>query len=166
MPASSHETHAGALLWATSASSDSRQLIEAVARDFGLQARFCNRSDVVDLAKTGQWELLGVELDAPLGESLALLRELRRRCPHLTLVVACADSSVPTIRAVLEAGARDFLSLPLEAPEVHKVFIKATQASLKRDRSNAAVGEIITIHGVRGGLGATTLAVNLAVRLA
>lgn len=166
MSASAHETRPGVLLWATAGAADTRQLLEAVAREFGLQVRFCNHAELVGLARTEAWELAGVELGMPASESISLIRELRRREPLLTIVAASADTSVPTIRAALEAGARDFLSLPLDAPEVHKVFIKATQTSLKKEGLHGTSGEIITIHGVRGGLGATTLAVNLAVRLA
>jgi pilus assembly protein CpaE len=166
MSASSHESTPGALLWATVAETDSRQLIETVGQEFGLRVRFCSPAELLGMARSEVWELAGVELGEPVAESLALIRELRRREPLLTIVAASADRSVPTIRAALEAGAHEFLSLPLDAPEVHKVFIKATQTSLRKEKLQGAPGEIITIHGVRGGLGATTLAVNLAVRLA
>ncbi len=70
------------------------------------------------------------------------------------------------IRAVLEAGAADFLSLPLNPQELNKALIKLSQTALKGPSARGqAAGTIITVCGARGGLGATTVAVNLAFSL-
>jgi len=71
------------------------------------------------------------------------------------------------MRATLESGASDFLSLPLNVQELHKALIKSTQTSAAvRTAASGMLGEIISVYGVRGGLGTTTVAVNLAVRIA
>ena len=67
-------------------------------------------------------------------------------------------------RSALEVGANDVLSLPLSRHELHKALIKFTQVRA-REGAARAVGDVITVCGARGGLGVTTLAVNLAVQL-
>jgi len=97
---------------------------------------------------------------------LTLLKNVSERMPRLTSVVASNDASVSMIRTVLEAGAADFLSLPLNPQELNKALIKLSQTALKGPSARGqAVGNIITVCGARGGLGATTLAVNLAFSL-
>jgi len=78
--------------------------------------------------------------------------------------VASSDSSVTMIRAVLEAGAADFLSLPLDPRELSKTLIKLSQTAMKAP-ARVQTGTTIAVCGARGGLGATTLAVNLAFAL-
>ncbi len=84
--------------------------------------------------------------------------------PHSPVLAASADTSVGLIRWALEAGASDFITLPLTAPELHRVLIKFTQLE-RRPGAPSEPGEVITLCAARGGLGVTTLAVNLAVRL-
>src|SRR5207245_10405969 len=45
-------------------------------------------------------------------------------------------------------------------------LIKFTQVEMKPAATRSVIGEVFTVCGARGGLGVTTLAVNLAVRMA
>jgi pilus assembly protein CpaE len=65
----------------------------------------------------------------------------------------------------MQAGASDFLTLPLNPLDLSRVLIRASQESATKASTRTLVGEVITVYGCRGGLGCTTLAVNLAVRL-
>jgi pilus assembly protein CpaE len=47
---------------------------------------------------------------------------------------------------------------------LHKALLRLTQ-TVSRAPAAAASGEVITVYGVRGGLGATTLAVNLGFKI-
>jgi pilus assembly protein CpaE len=69
------------------------------------------------------------------------------------------------MKTALEAGASDFLTLPLNPIDLSRVLIRTSQDSTAKATTRASSGEIITIFGCRGGLGCTTLAVNLAVHL-
>src|SRR6185369_390223 len=82
------------------------------------------------------------------------------------IVAAITDSGVGTLRAALEAGASDIIALPLSALELQKTLIKFRQSKSREIQARGISGEIITVYGVRGGLGATTVAVNLAVQIA
>src|SRR5262249_55716328 len=122
----------------------------------------CSHLRLLDVVRDEGCEVAGIELGPRTGDALGLLRELHSRAPRLTIFAAAEDSSLETLRAALEAGATDFFSLPLRPSELHKAFIKL--ARVKTASSNA--GEIITVCAGRGGLGTTTVAVNLASRLA
>jgi pilus assembly protein CpaE len=153
----------GAVLWAGTDPAN-RELVVSAASDFKLAARCCALREVLDSVRTNAFDVVGLELGDDPREGLALLKELHDRLPRLSIIVASRDASVPVMRSALERGAFDFLSLPLSRAEVHKALIKFTQLAA-RQVAAGALGEVITVTAARGGLGATTLAVNLAARL-
>jgi pilus assembly protein CpaE len=152
------------LLWITSDPSANREVLEAAVLDFELKVHLSPPESLWQSMAAHPCAIVGFELEGP--ECLALVAEMSERMPSLTLFAASADADVATIRAALEAGASDFLSLPLDRQELHKALIKSSRHRAAVPASATAVmGEVVTVYGARGGLGATTLAVNLAVRL-
>ncbi len=154
------------LIWAAPGPCANRQLIETAARELKLAVRFCIYKELLDLLHTERCHVACIELGFDAHPGLTLLKSVVERMPRLTTVVASNDTSVSMIRAVLEAGAADFLSLPLTPQELNKALIKLSQTALKGPSARGqAAGTIITVCGARGGLGATTVAVNLAFSL-
>ena len=156
----------GTLTWAGDTAPASRELLSATAQEFGLTARFCTLREVPDTARGGGCEVIGLEVGSDPGRALGLVTELRGRLPRTTILLATRDGSVGFIRAALEAGANDVLSLPLQPADLHKALIRAMQTGPRTPTAPESLGQVITVCGARGGLGATTVAVNLAVRLA
>src|SRR5205823_2529077 len=156
----------GMLIWAAPGPSASRQLVETAARELRLAVRFCTYKELLDLLHTERCHVACIEFGFDAHPGLTLLKNVSERMPRLTSVVASNDASVSMIRTVLEAGAADFLSLPLNPQELNKALIKLSQTALKGPSARGqAVGNIITVCGARGGLGATTLAVELTLQL-
>ena len=157
----------GMLLWARpdgAAGPGSVELLRAAVREFKLGVHCCTYGELPELIRTRRCELVGIELDADAEPAVALIKRLHDRLPALTIFAASDDPSISLLRALLEAGASDVLSLPLGSQELHKALIKFSQPRAKTGPAQAA-GSVLTVYGVRGGLGATTLAVNLAARL-
>jgi len=156
----------GQILWATAdVRPEHRELIQTTGRDFQMEVHFCSHDEFNDLAAARRWRLVGLELGANRKEDLSRIKMLHDRAPQLPIYVASADQSIDTMRAVLGAGATDFLSIPLNPVEFGKALLKFTQRPVATSTSDVQ-GEIITVYGARGGLGATTLTVNLAVKMA
>jgi len=154
------------LIWAAPGPSANRQLVETAARELTLTVRFCTYKELLDLLHTERCHVACIEFGFDAHPGLTLLKNVVERMPRLTTVVASNDTSVSMIRAVLEAGAADFLSLPLNPQELNKALIKLSQTAFKGPSARGqAAGTIITVCGARGGLGATTVAVNLAFSL-
>src|SRR5262249_102314 len=83
-----------------------------------------------------------------------------------TLIVASGmNMSVDMLKACMESGIREYLPRPLQAADIRSVLEKhrlaLTVDSHIRDRS----GRILTVFSNKGGLGKTTIAVNLALSL-
>ncbi len=158
-----HETEGGRrLLWASADVAD-RKLLDTAARAFDLQLRICAPGEVVRLVRPAG-DLVGVELSDESGGGLAAIRELRARAPGSSIIAASANEDVEVMRAAMQAGACDVLTLPLASHELHKTLLRLTQVAM-RAPATVPDGQVITIYGVRGGLGTTTIAVNLAFKL-
>ena len=144
-----------------------RALAERVARECNVAVRFGVYREALTLLRSEPCDLVGVDLGQHPEGALAFIRELHERLPPMPILAASADHGLSMMRASLEAGASDFIGLPLSAEELDKVLLKLSHHPVVVNRgATAAIGEIITLCGARGGLGVTTLAVNLAVRLA
>jgi pilus assembly protein CpaE len=76
------------------------------------------------------------------------------------------------MRQAMLAGARDYLSRPLDAEELEKTVVGVHELERKRSSLNehviesGHVGEVICVFGAKGGVGRTMVATNLAVALA
>src|SRR5439155_456122 len=151
----------GMLLWARpdgAAGPGSVELLRAAVRELKLGVHCCTYGELPELIRTRRCELVGIELDADAEPAVALIKRLHDRLPALTIFAASDDPSISLLRALLEAGASDVLSLPLGSQELHKALIKFSQPRAKTGPAQAA-GSVLTVYGVRGGLGATTLGV-------
>jgi pilus assembly protein CpaE len=160
-----HKERGKRVLWAMAASTVDRDVLEAAAGASKLTLRFCTPDELGDLLSPGSRDLVGIELGADRPNALARVRGLHARVPTATIIAVSRDADVEVMRAALQAGASDFLALPLTAHELDKALLRVTQLSAG-SVPRAATGQVITVYGARGGLGTTTIAVNLAFKLA
>lgn len=103
-----------------------------------------------------------------------LAKEITGRWPHMGVVLVVRDRTPEVLRAALQAGARDVLALPLSFEEL--VGVKGAGAWSRTVRDQASLntasmsfgvgGRMIAIAGAKGGVGATTLSVHLALEAA
>jgi pilus assembly protein CpaE len=90
---------------------------------------------------------------------------LRRIRPAAKLV-ACSATSPPSHQLLLEAmrsGVQDFLAKPVSADALKEMLLRFVQEEDTRDR--LSLEKLIVVMGSKGGVGATTVAVNLGVQL-
>lgn len=153
------------LLWVAARARADVDQVETAARELGIRVRTCTHQDVTEVLRQGRFNIVGLELGDDSARGLGLLRDLAERLPHAAIFVASADTNVATMRTALEAGASDYLTLPLNPIDLSRVLIRTSQDSTAKAATRATSGEVITIYGCRGGLGCTTLAVNLAVHM-
>src|ERR1043166_3154911 len=162
MPQTDQVKAEGSVFWVSANPTATRDLVETTTRGFKLGVQFCTHAEIIERLRSGACILVGIEFDAAPDQALTVLKEVHHRLPHVPILAASSDASDTMIRSALEAGASDFLSLPINRLELHKALIKFTQVEAKPVAARpTTVGEVYTICGARGGLGVTTLAVNL-----
>ncbi len=91
--------------------------------------------------------------------------QLRRISPGIKLV-ACSASSPPTPQLLLEAmrsGVQDFLPKPVGLSALKEMLSRFTREI--GGRSHSSQSKFIVVMGTKGGVGTTTVAVNVGVQL-
>ncbi len=113
-------------------------------------------------------------IDHTITDRLAdLVQEVREAFPEQVIITTVPIDDLELAREVLLAGANGFVNLPLEEKETLKTIKKAYQLEKKRlqklaNQSNqptAAESTVIAVFSAKGGMGVTTLSVNLALSL-
>ncbi len=110
-------------------------------------------------------DILLVDLDANDPEELAELRQIIGERRGQTAVVATArEVTAQGVRELVRHGIDDFVPQPLE-PASLLDSIDVARRKLRLNRSGGSGGKVITLMRAKGGMGATTLAVHLALSL-
>jgi len=111
-------------------------------------------------------DLCLVSLDAEPGAAVELIGNLCQGNPGTIVLPASAACDSALILRAIRAGAREFLTLPTEAGELMETITRLFRG--REDSSTSALKgpQIITVTGAAGGVGCTSLAVNLATSLA
>ncbi len=96
----------------------------------------------------------------------ALAARLRRARPTVRLIV-CSPVAHPNQQLLIEAmrsGVQDFLAKPIEPERLRETLTRILEESHASAEPRAE--KLIVVMGAKGGVGATTVAVNLGVQLA
>lgn len=103
---------------------------------------------------------------------LDLARELGRQVPHVAVVVASREITAEMFAEAMASGVRGLVSLPLSLEEVHARLLTAAEWSrgVRRvvgggagEELGRVSGRVFVVAGAKGGVGATTIAVRLAL---
>src|ERR1700736_4995985 len=95
----------------------------------------------------------------------AFAAQLRRIRPAVKLI-ACSSAVPPNHQLLLEAmrcGVQDFLPKPVDPGTLREMLSRFLEDIESRDHSS--LEKLIVVMGSKGGVGATTVAVNLGVQL-
>src|SRR5450432_1958777 len=108
-----------------------------------------------------------VIVDVPTENHTLALRaiELIHQEVRDAVIFAVGSMAQPqVIVSAMRSGAREFIERPTTTTDLLEAFIRLTAAQRKVDREETR-GRVFTVVNAKGGSGATTLAVNLALAL-
>jgi pilus assembly protein CpaE len=108
-----------------------------------------------------------VLVDIPADNTMLALRGielLHRELPDLPLFAVGSISHPQAIVGAMRAGAREFIERPTTTTDLLEAFVRLAAAQRKVSREGTS-GKVFTVLNAKGGSGATTLAVNLALAL-
>lgn len=106
-----------------------------------------------------------INLDYDREVALALISELSRTYPRTAILPASAERAGELILRSMRAGAREFLTLPADPEELLSAIDRLVRPNANGQAPRLG-GRVITFAGAAGGVGCTSLAVNLATTLA
>ena len=140
--------------------------------------------EAVALAEKVKPDVVIMDINMPDMDGIAATELIRQQVPHAQVVILTVQDDPNYMRRAMLAGARDFLTKPPMIDELTAAVRRAGKyAREERNRlgsvmaagggavagagmgGNEALGKVITVYSPKGGLGCTTLAVNLGVAL-
>ena len=150
--------------------------------------------DVVGIARTGKEaiqisqelspDVVLMDINMPDMDGIAATEAIRARQPAVQVVILSVQSDQNYMRKAMLVGARDFLTKPPMGDELISAIRRAGEMARIEKSKSAQVqampvsssgggmagargpkGKIISIYSPKGGVGCTTLAVNLALTL-
>jgi pilus assembly protein CpaE len=139
-----------------------RQL-SATAREAGLEVAsslaFEQLSELEDGPRPPDVVLVDLrgERDVP-----PALTALKRRFPRVGVVIVASSLDPALMLQAMRVGVNEFIAEPLSAAD----FLGAVESAVGYQLAPAAPGKVLAFIGAKGGVGTTTLAVNVATALA
>ena len=105
-----------------------------------------------------------IDVDEDQDTGLQLVESLARKYPATGIIVVSSSTDGQLILKAMRSGAREFLNSPVQIEELVGALDRVSSSGDNSSKSKA--GSIIAVAGASGGVGTTSVAVNLAVALA
>ena len=99
-----------------------------------------------------------------ISASLRAIELLHQELPDSVVFAIGSMAQSQLIVSAMRAGAREYIERPTTTTDLLEAFVRLTSTRRKPDRDTSR-GKILTIVNAKGGSGATTVAVNLALAL-
>jgi pilus assembly protein CpaE len=149
---------------------DIKRLVKASRFTIAGEAGF--GTDAVSLAVELEPDVVLLGMHEPVVRSLQTVESLLNALPETPIIVYSSSREIDLARRAMLAGARDFLTMPANAEDMGKSIVAVLESEERRQmrlRGQTAAwgsqGSVITVFGAKGGVGKTTIAVNLAAAL-
>lgn len=127
-------------------------------------SRYAFFPDVIEQSRP---DLAVVSLDAEPDAAVAAIAQVKQIHPACNVFAVSQSQEGSLILKTMRAGACEFLSYPIVLEEFLTALERVRRSAAKSDFSGASVdNRIISVAGVGGGVGCTSLAVNLACAIA
>lgn len=129
--------------------------------DFVFPDAICSRYEYfLDVVVDSVPDMVLISLDSNKELALQMIGQLAAKYPHLPIITISRDHGA--LLESLQQGARYFLTQPIM---LENLLTALRRASGVATDENSTSGGILAILGSRGGVGCTTLAVNIAATL-
>ncbi|MEX2144298.1 MAG: response regulator [Anaerolineales bacterium] len=144
-----------------------------------------NGAEGVELAIEAQPDVVLMDINMPDMDGISATEAIRKKVPFSQIVILSVQGDSNYMRRAMLAGARDFLTKPIDIDELTAAIHRAGRVARteKEKMANSGFsgkssdgkgsgtlipgdqGHVITVFSPKGGTGTTTIAANLAVVL-
>ena len=121
----------------------------------------------ISLEDTGDYDLLFLEIGNEPKEELQLAKTLKESGITRDVFLTSSNKDPEILIEAIRTGIKEFFPQPINKEVVRNAMIEIKKEKGEGNNGNAVhKGKIINVLGSKGGVGTTTIAVNLAVSLA
>ena len=118
-------------------------------------------------------DVVMISLDSDQNKALSLIKQLTQDVPELPILAISARGDGQAILQALRCGAREFITAPVVLEELIKALHRLSRdnpgratAPGEQQQASRVESQVISVIGSRGGVGCTSIAVNLGATLA
>jgi pilus assembly protein CpaE len=127
-------------------------------------AYYPNQEQISQLIENNE-DVLLVDLDSNLEAALEVVEDLCTRS-QATVMVYSASSDPQLMVRCMQAGVREFLTLPVNQNALAEAMVRASVRRSSVRTPQRTDGRLFVFWGAKGGSGVTTVATNFAVAVA
>jgi pilus assembly protein CpaE len=131
-----------------------------------LEAESSRYEFFVDIIGQTHPEIGVIGMDADPHKALQLIHSLREAAPECSILVVSSSTDGQMILKAMRAGAKEFLTQPVGIEELVLALERIGAHRLGRGQGRSRTCKMLAVAGATGGVGATSLAVNLGCVLA
>ncbi len=136
--------------------------------------------DAIKMAEEHRPDVVLMDINMPDADGIAASQLITSKVPGTQIIIMSVQSEADYLRRAMLAGARDFLMKPFSGdelveavrrvhetrPQMPKAIVQKQAAVAGHVKPAVREGKIITVFSPKGGIGCTTIAVNVAVSFA
>jgi pilus assembly protein CpaE len=128
----------------------------------------CSRYEFfTDVVMQTQPDIALIAIDSEPNQGLAIVARVTQELPTCSVLVVSSSNEGSIILQAMRNGAKEFLNYPLRLEDFLAALHRILQLhGLREGETEVRSSQIYTIAGAAGGVGCTSLAVNLACILA
>ncbi len=134
--------------------------VEATLARFGFSrtAQVADRGVAIAQMRDGHFDLVVLPVDGITPSELVALEREIRKDPSTSVITTSTASEPDLIVRAMRAGVHEFLLYPPKPEEL----AGSVERLMRRSRSEVEQGKVVAVYSGKGGLGCTSIAVNLA----
>ncbi len=107
-----------------------------------------------------------VSLDTDPEKAIALLERMRNEAPSCAMLAVSSSGDGQLILRSMRAGAKEFLTVPISLEDLMEALSRISDGKYGTSNGSSRNTKIIAVAGASGGVGCTSVAVNLGCVLA
>jgi pilus assembly protein CpaE len=120
----------------------------------------------LDVVKQSRPDVVVISLDADQAKAIQLISQVAVDYPGLPILAISGRGDGQSILQALRSGAKEFLTQPVVLEELLKALQRLGDSGPSSNGAPKAESIVTAVVGARGGVGCTSLAVNLGCNLA
>lgn len=109
--------------------------------------------------------LVFIDISEDIDKTIEIIEKISIQCRSCIIFVTSYENDKDIIIKAMKAGAREFLTKPINFQDL-SIAIEKAKIIISADTQEDITGKIFSIYSNKGGIGKTTIATNLAISLA